>query len=718
MAILRGLFVFATAVLITSLDAQVNKQAATLKTFLRNLIKSHPTTYHPFNKLPIPNRPFPIIDSSPYLIINISWPISSGGSQSYDKLRRGEIDTAIMYDMLTFGPGCQNTFASSLVHFSGDDVYAPGYEAYMFALPPPAISKKIALPETVHTSTADDRDVYIYATHKVGFTFKDVVVRAELYDTSHKLLSSQSITLKKLPPMTGFCSTSGQPVARLRLTRLKNVIIYAEDISEPKTDDHNLRYPNEEPTVDVTPSFEPTASYEVTATAAATAKAEIPMVENISTPHPFPLAHHSVTLRVNITWFSEETDAETAIHVPILDPNLTTVCMMPEYETNFTLFTSGNNYLRNGSEWYAIDLEKLRASGRWTSPSFSIDIYADWFQRKDINGYAFLTSTIIAPGGEIIFESRRVYDMALETTFSCLPKTHVATLTVYICEQFGEFHIYDLHRIGAPKEKEIEVPHISTETVGLESPDVTKDPVLLHAWDEVGKLYTSEPVTPQMGDNLPDASTMVQPSAEPSLAPTTTPTAEETMEPSIRPSPQPTMNALTDYTMATPEWSKDNGVSDGKLLVVTFSWPSGEDELVSQVRFNSMYGGAGCENQPIGNDVISLTGNGSTNSGVEKYIIKIGEAQASGNWLNMVDVDLGAHWFDNQEYSYGIATVKAELRDEDNVTLVEKLECFNPYSPSSFSAPFDAVDSCLKHKIGRVTVFTWNGTMAMGLSIY
>lgn len=718
MAILSGLFVLATAVLITCLDAQANKQNVTLKTFLRTVTKVHPTTYNPFDKAPVINRPFPIVDSSPYLIINISWPVPSDGSQRYDELRRGEIDTAIMYDTLSFGPGCHNTYASSLVHFSGDDVYAPGYEAYMFVLPPSATSQ-LETHKAMPTSTDVDRNLYIYASHEPGFTFKHVLVRVELYDASHQLLSLQSIALEYLPPMTGFCSTTARPVATLRLTRLHNVILYAEDISETQTEDHNSLYPTQESTVDATPSIEPIASNEFIMTADAMPKEGSPEVANFSAPPPFPLALNSVTLRINVTWFSKETDVETAIRIPILDSKLTTVCMIPEYETNFTLFSSGNSYFKNGSEWYVIDLEKLRASGRWTKPSFSIEIYADWFQRRDINGYGFLTASIFAPGGQTIYESRRMHDIGFESTFSCSPSTYVATLTIYSCDQFGEFHIHDLLKTGKTKEERVEASQISTETMLDGSSPVPKNPILSQGEDEVGLSATSEPMTSQMGDSKPEASTVVQPSPEPSIAPTMTPMAEELMEPSMSPSLEPTMNVLMDNPMATSEWSQDDEAGDGKLLVVTFSWPSGKDELVSQVRFNAVYRGDGCEAELSDSDVISFEGNGSTSStGVEKYIIKIGKAQASGNWVNIVDVDLGAHWFDNQEYSHGIATVKAELRDENNVTLVEKLECFNPHSPSSVSAPFDAVDSCLKHKIGRVTVFTWNGTFVMGLSIY
>lgn len=643
-------------------------------TFLRNhflYFAQHQVA--PVGKNRLSNRPLPApVPAAPYLVLNVSWPGPSKTTSSISgtSLRRAEFDTAITFadDPLrhVFGTGCNGTFSqpSSAVLFSGDDVYAPGWEGYRFALPgffdlgPPDEKRNgssvstlaLLLNHFMYGRTA----ILIYAIREPTFQ-SEFYVNATMYDVNGTVVSTRSLTLDVTPLFPGICETyfnsKDGPIAMLQLDPSANRLILSEPESEPA--------PNEsaEP-------LEPSPGVIIETNNTNTNSSTIP-VQSSPQPSPTtqqfpPMLRNSYSLFINTSWTTSEADIAAYPNRTYWDlesglqlPGISTTFSVCDVSSNGVLYSSRNDPSPTGYEAFHVDLDSLLSSLPGVAEDQFVKLtftaFADWYIEENRNGDATITATLLEPFGIAMIgpgSTATVDEIVPGVTRSCTPSKPVVEIIV----QYNRFN--GLYRIMS----------MTAEELG---PDVSTQPDPESGTASTG-TPTPEPATPNTSSPLPSTS--------------------------------PPSNTYTEPL--------------GELrMVITYSWPDTETDLDTQVRLGSLVHGIGCFADSSG--TVVFLGDSTEAGGNETYYVRIGKASMDGFWVNVVDVTLSASWYSRPEYKGGTATVTVELLNENDEIVKRVQREFNP-----FRANRNHGLTCAKNKIGTVRVVDVNGTVSMDVGIY
>lgn len=582
-------------------------------------------------------------------------------------LRRAEFDTAITFtdDPLqhVFGTGCNATFSqpASAALFSGDDVYAPGWEGYRFKLPGFAdlYQRDAENNETTFSTLSlllnhfmyGRKAIQIYAIREPTFS-SEFYIDAAIFDMNETVVSESTLVLDVKPLYPGICekffNSNDGAVAILQLDPTTNQLI----LSEPEAE-----LVPEESSEPLEPSPGVIIETNSTNTNSSTAPTH-------STPEPSPkmqvfppMLRYSYSLLINTSWTTPQADIaaypnrtywdlESGIQ---LSGNSTIFSVCDSI--NRILYSSMNNPSPTGSEGFLIDLDGLISSSSGSTEDqyviLNFTALADWYIEDNRNGDATITAMLMEPFGIPMVgpgSMATVDEIVPGVTRTCTPSKAVVEIVVRYNRFSGLYSIMSMTAEELGPEMSIE-PEPESGAFSTEPP-------------------SPEPTTPNLPSPMPSP-------------PSTTPTEPH-----------------------------------GELrMVITYSWPETETDLDTQVRIGSLLNGIGCFADTTG--TVVFLGDSTEAGGNEKYYVRIGKARQDGLWVDVVDITLSAAWYSRQEYKDGSATMTVELVNEGDEIVKKMQREFNP-----FRANRNHDLTCVKNKVGTLHVVDTNGTVSMDVGIY
>lgn len=425
----------------------------------------------------LPNRPLPPpIPASPYVIINVSWPrplnavsISSPFSRSP---HRAEYDTAITFPNgnEAFGAGCNATFSrpSSDLLFSGDDVYAPGWEAYRIS-----ISQLHGIAHSVKSSTSSegssiakqtmypvDKALFIYVSRQSDFETQ-FVIAVSAHSPNGNVISQTSLNMENAPTMTDICAVSTRPAASLRMCPDLECILLSNE-----TD--NVGASSEETSEPVEPSSIPLPPHLIDfpfpeeSPLAATDPYPIPTV----TPSPshYSTGHFSTHALVRVSWstpssaITEETRwytyASAGVKLVGESESLSYTTCSTTYPDDI-VFMPHIDYDPTGHIYFFVNLDLLLDNSSVTASWFvrepcytdvTIVTLADWYYRFNEYGSMSVSATLTTSEREQLAGKSSfavVHNVEPGVSGSCAPKKEVARFVIRHHHHDGSYEILD-----------------------------------------------------------------------------------------------------------------------------------------------------------------------------------------------------------------------------------------------------------------------------------
>lgn len=432
----------------------------------------------------LPNRQLPPrVPAAPYIIVNVSWqfPLNIDDVPGFPihtpTPARAEVDTALTFSSglpLAFGPGCNATYSNPLssILFSGDDIYAPGWEAYQITLPPitnNSSNNSSVLP--LDDFLVGNTNINIFVSRGLMFQFNPYDVTVTMYSADGTVVSHTSLTLSVATQITGTCATDRNragPVASLRMHPDTGMPMVTGNILDFKY----FTYVN--PKYSFTPfslsSEEPEESHMPDDFIYAT---QIPSDFIVVPAQTFPPVIIGTGLLLNTSWSTSDFDLrnnserqywdiETGILLP--DRCNDIASFRTEYRDSWCIrsdipngiYASVNNVEATGSESWLIDLdllfESLQSSSSHSpensgaldddnalktggSTEATIVTFADWFYNENRNGDAVISAHLLHSGTGRPLKGQgtkaSIEEIVPGVSKSCEPTRPVAAVTVH-----------------------------------------------------------------------------------------------------------------------------------------------------------------------------------------------------------------------------------------------------------------------------------------------
>lgn len=426
----------------------------------------------------LPNRELPPpVPAVPYLIVNVSWPrpsydvsISSPYSQSP---HRAEYDTAITFAGATeaFGAGCNATFSrsSSSLLFSGDDVYAPGWEAYRISLSQlqavqPSRNKS-SWPEESSTAAEsqfpDNKSLLIYVARQSDFKTQ-FVINVSAHSASGCVLSHTSLTMEDAPTMTDNCAVFASPAASLHhCPGFGCVLLMNETNSAVLRSEETPKHPDRS----ISPM--PTRIMETPILHASPVAASDPYPPPTTMPAPPPssAAPQAMHVVVKVSWYTPESAFTGPIRwfsyassgLKLLGENNSM-----SYSTCSTTYPGDivymphKNYEPTGDVEFIVNLGRLLDNSSVMSTWFPQDAtvtditlvaFGDWYFKSNEHGSMNVSATLTGPDGKPVsgvWAHVLVENVVPGVSGSCAPKTEVAKFVIRHNRHSGTCHIHSV----------------------------------------------------------------------------------------------------------------------------------------------------------------------------------------------------------------------------------------------------------------------------------